>query len=349
METMRRRTILSVLAVAGTAVAIPVGGASPAGAQIAGSTVVVGNFAGTSGAEVFIYDPADVGGPNDQLLTFDRDQPGGTVTVSGFLHDMGPGYVPLAGDYDGDGYDEITWYGPGSLPDVRWDFTDFDAHTDTPLTVSGANYRPATGDFTGDGVDDIFWYAPGAGTDSLWDYNSGGGFTSAVRAQGGDYRPLVASVGKDNTDDILWYAPGSTADPLWDWTLGTTLYNIKSFTVSGTYRAFTLDMFGDGWRGDDFYWYAPGPGTDTFWDYILGVREFSYTDPVSGDHVPAAGDFFADGEDDIFWLNDNAPVLWEHSDFNRWTYVFDSSSAANSLGVEPESGVAPVAQQSIER
>src|SRR5262245_15826062 len=118
METMRRRTILPVLAIAGAAVVIPVTGASPAGAQIAGSTVVTGTCAGGPGEEVFIYDPSDDGVPNDQLLTFDRDEPGGTVTVAGFFHDMGPGYVPVAGDFDGDGYDSIVWYGPGATPDV---------------------------------------------------------------------------------------------------------------------------------------------------------------------------------------------------------------------------------------
>jgi hypothetical protein len=358
---MRRRTILSsFLVIAGTTVALPGpgGGVAPAGAQTpAAEAAVSGNFFGDDRDEVFLYSGVDDVEPNDTMLSFDNGGvPGDPVTVTAFTHDVRGQFVPLPGDFDGDGLDEILWYGAGAAPDVLWDFTDFTAHTETPVTVTGV-YRPVVGDFTGDTVDDILWYAPGSAVDTLWEFNVGGGHTAVSRPVRGTYRPQVASVGKDNTDDILWYAPGSAADTLWDFTQGTTSFTTRQIPVSGTYRAFTLDVFGDGWRGGDFFWYAPGPGTDTYWDYFLGARIQSFIDPVQGDHLPVSGDFFGDLQDDVLWLNDTAPVLWEHNDGMRSVYVFgpaasassasSASSAASALGTTD--GVAASSQQDITR
>jgi hypothetical protein len=332
--------ILSFLVIAGSAVAMPVGGAPPVGAQAAGAEAAFkGNFAGDAREEVFLYSGVDDVEPNDTMLSFDNGGiPGGDMFTTAFAEDVRGQFIPVPGDFDGDGFDEILWYSPGSAPDVLWDFTDFTTHTETPLTVTGT-YRPVVGDFTGDLVDDILWYAPGSGTDSLWEFNVGGGHTASIQPVNGDYRPQVASVGKDNTDDILWYAAGSAPDTLWDFTRGSVSFTTRPMTVSGTYRAFTLDLFGEGWRGGDYFWYAPGPGTDTVWDFFQGQR-FSFTDPVSGDHTPVAGDFVGDGQDDILWLNADAPVLWEHNEGVRSIYVFRASASAASTSSASSLGAA---------
>lgn len=40
--------------------------------------------------------------------------------LAGAAHDIGAGRRPLIGDYDGDGYIDIVWYGPGGLSDALW-------------------------------------------------------------------------------------------------------------------------------------------------------------------------------------------------------------------------------------
>lgn len=49
--------------------------------------------------------------------------------------DMGPGYKPLVGDFDGDTFVDIFWYGPGTVPDQVW-------YTDTS-TATASKSRPA--------------------------------------------------------------------------------------------------------------------------------------------------------------------------------------------------------------
>jgi beta-lactamase class A len=82
-------------------------------------------------------------------------------------------YRPVAGDNDGDGDDEITWYGPGTAKDVRWSGAP-GAIVVRDLTISG-DYLPLAGDFDGDGRDDIAWYGPGGKTDWMWWGQAGGG------------------------------------------------------------------------------------------------------------------------------------------------------------------------------
>lgn len=330
---MRRRTIVSFLVVAGTVAVLPAGGTAPAGAQAAETTVAFrGNFAGDAREEVFLYSDIEDPAPNDALLTFDNSGvPGGPITTTSFTQDVQGTFVPLPGDFDGDGFDEILWYGAGTAPDVLWDFpdpADFTTHTETPLPVRGF-YVPVVGDFSADGVDDILWYAPGSAADTMWEFDAGGTHTASRKTVQGNYFPLVASVGKDATDDILWYAAGSSPDTLWDFTTGTTRFTTQRWRVVGSYLPFTLDVFGDGPRGGDFFWYAPGPGADTYWDYLRGVRVGSRLDPVRGFHLPVAGDFLGDNQDDVLWLNDEAPVLWDHSGVLRHKYVF------GPLGVAP--------------
>jgi V8-like Glu-specific endopeptidase len=91
--------------------------------------------------------------------------------------DISGKYQPFSGDFDGNGSDDIFWYGPGrSAPDHIWwgnHRGDFDREE---KSVSGI-YTPFAGDFDGDGDDDIFWYAPGSGRDVIW-WSDQGAFSS---------------------------------------------------------------------------------------------------------------------------------------------------------------------------
>jgi hypothetical protein len=294
---MRRRTILSCMVLAGVVVVAPADGPTPAAAQAAPPRweVVAGNFFGDARDEELYYAAGPT--PDSVVSRSNGGIVGGDLTEESGSFNITRTLDPITGDFDGDGFDEVFWYAPGTAADSIWNITGFGTATSTPMSVR-ATYTPLAGDFTGDGVDDIFWYAPGTAADSLWDFNAGGGHTAIAISVRGVYKPFVASIGKDATDDIFWYAPGAAADSLWDFDLGRTTFRSVAIPVSGNYRPIVVDTLGEGFRGDDIWWYAPGTAADSVWDYRNGVRR-TYPLGLRGNWIPTVGDFFGDGREDV--------------------------------------------------
>jgi hypothetical protein len=297
---MRRRTILSCMVIAGTvAGASAVGGVSPAAAQAAPPRweQVAGNFFGDARDEEFFY--VEGGTPDTMYTLSNGGVPGSTPLDIQFRdYNVTRTLDPFTGDFDGDGFDELFWYAPGSGADAMWNFTDIAHVTSKPFTVTGT-YRPLVGDFNGDHVDDIFWYAPGSAADTLWYFRPGGSHVAVTLNVQGTYRAFVASIGKDATDDIVWYAPGTATDSVWDFTRGVRGHTTMPLTVNGNYRPIVADTYGDGPRGDDIWWYAPGSAADSFWDYAAGFAREDSLLPLGGNWIPTVGDFFGDGQEDV--------------------------------------------------
>jgi len=342
---MRRRRAAAGLAVAVAATATLGGGVVTPSAD-AQSVVYAkdlsGNFAGDARDEVFAYVS---GSTPDALVTFSNGGvSGGPVSLDVELFTVNGSYDPVAGDFDGDGYDEILWYAAGTRQDYIWDFTSATTITSRPYTVNGT-YDPVVGDFNGDGVDDVTWYARGTARDYIWEYNVGGGYTSAPRTINGYYTPIPGSFGSNATDDILFYAPGPGADYLWDYNPDGS-YASRPYPANGYYWPFVLDIWNDGWQGEDIFFYAPGTAPDYVWDFFQGDK-YSYNEPVNGFYyAPVAGDFLGDGHDDVLWFSDVGFNMWDYAPdpagLVRWDYSF--SNAAQAAGVTAmDPSVAPSA------
>ena len=78
-------------------------------------------------------------------------------------------YRPVAGDVDGDGRDDIIWYGPGAAGDSIWHFTSATVATTPGRSASTGNYRPVAGDLDGDHHADIVWNG-GPAADYHWHF-----------------------------------------------------------------------------------------------------------------------------------------------------------------------------------
>lgn len=71
----------------------------------------------------------------------------------------------MAGDFDGDGFADITWYAPGAAGDYVW-WGQASGFRSSPVRIDGT-YEPVAGDFNGDIYDDILFYGLGSSTDSM--------------------------------------------------------------------------------------------------------------------------------------------------------------------------------------
>lgn len=203
----------------------------------------------------------------------------------------------LAGDFDGDGQDDLLTYNPGTAADELWFGQGDRSMRKVAVSVNG-QYRPVAGDFDGDGRTQILWYAPGTGADFLWEWD-GSGWTSTSKTVNGTYRALVGDFDGDGRDDLLWYAAGGAADFYW-YGNGNGSFTTVATEINGTYAPLIGDLDGNG--GDDLFWYAKGTAKDFVWySTLLRGGYSSRTTTVNGTYTAFTGDFDGRGTDDIFW------------------------------------------------
>ena len=224
---------------------------------------------------------------------------------------QGGRFVPVASDLNGDGADDLLWYGPGAGVDEVW-WSELGGHRRAPIDLGG-DLIPLAGDFDGDGNGDVFWYGPGTRPDRITVGGPDGPTDVPISVSGTGYHPAVGDFDGDGFDDIFWYTPGAGADSVWYSTGTRGGFVSMPVSVFGTYEPVVVDTTGDG--ADDIYWYAPGPVMDGFWPSVPGVRGFTPVPAVQvdGRFDPLVGDLDGDGLDEIVWYAAGAApdVRWE--------------------------------------
>lgn len=223
-------------------------------------------------------------------------------------------FVPVPGDFNGDGRGDVFWYQPGGNPIVAGTCCNYEPHArndelwfgraDGTFAVQARSKTgaaiPLPGDFDGNGIDDILWYAPGGEADSLWLFTSSG--TPLVRSISvhGTYRPIVGDYNGDGRSDIFWYGPGASSDVLWTFGAGAT-HTSTAMRVNGeSYRPFSGNFDSD--APDEIFWYAPGTTRDTMWMSINSNGTFTYAGiNVEGNYTPVTGDYDGNGYTDVLW------------------------------------------------
>jgi uncharacterized protein YkwD len=203
----------------------------------------------------------------------------------------------LTGDFDGDGYEDMLTYNPGTAADELWFGRADRSMRRASVSVNG-QYRPVAGDFDGDGRTQILWYAPGGTDDYLWEWN-GSGWTSTAKPVNGTYRALSGDFDGDHRDDLLWYAAGGAHDYYWYGNSSGSFTTVAT-DIDGTYAPLIGDLDGNG--GDDLFWYAKGSAKDFIWYSTLRRGGYSSrATSVNGTYAAFTGDFDGNGTDDLFW------------------------------------------------
>lgn len=130
---------------------------------------------------------------------------GGRATVTSRPYTAnGWDYWPLAGDFTGDGADDILWYLPGTGQDYLWDYAAGGSYTSSPRRIDGS-YWALVGSFGANATDDVLRYGQGTRPDNLWDFAPDGSHTSRSLRIDGHYNPTVLDIFDDGAggDDVV--------------------------------------------------------------------------------------------------------------------------------------------------
>jgi subtilisin family serine protease len=216
---------------------------------------IAGDFDGNGYQDIFWYSP---GPGTDTMWYWGINGAGELDLLSTPVYNVSGTYVPVAGDFDRNGYDDIFWYGPGSAGEALWSFRAGNAYTSKPMPPANATgYRLAAGDYNRDGYDDVFWHMPGTGGEALWKGGATGFTSTPATAVNGSYNLLAGDYTGDGFDDIYWYA-GSAASI---WRGGATTFTSQAApAVASTARPVAGDFTADGY--DDLLAYVPGTTPD---------------------------------------------------------------------------------------
>jgi hypothetical protein len=240
--------------------------------------------------------------------------------------------IPLVGDFNGDGKDDVATFTRGDAADVYVSLSD-----GTRFVQDGWKWHdhfaagdelPLVGDFNGDGKDDIATFTRGATADVYVSLSDGHRFVQDAwkwhdHFAAGNEIPVIGDFNGDGRDDIATFTTGDAADVYVSLSDGTHFvqdaWKWADNVGGGPSRPWAGDVNGDG-KADAVVFVngtaavaisgGAGFGAQTQWHDHFAV----------GDEIPGTGDFTGDGKSDIvtFTRGDLADVYVAWSDGTKY-------------------------------
>jgi hypothetical protein len=239
-------------------------------------------------------------------------------------------YVPVVGDFNGDGRTDIAWtYLNGTANKTYLGLSNGDGTFGFPSvrimsnTVTWTGYRALVGDATNDGDDDLMWNLLGATNVRATGVSNGTSDFTLVGPEThpnggwGPYTAFIGDVNADNRADFIWrggartYFGRSNGDGTYAAALNSFLDNTQPLGTLANYVLLVGDVDGDG--RTDVLWadtvangnnrVAVGRSTGTTFTFLAPA------DAGLQSAVPLrvrTGDVNADGQIDLLWNSTGA-------------------------------------------
>jgi hypothetical protein len=182
--------------------------------------------------------------------------------------------VAAAGDYDGDGREDLLWQDAVSGSVVVWLMNNFAVRSsgaisdqaDGPVHSSDADWLilpVANGyDADGDGLSDLLWQHRTSGATALWHMNGTRAPSQAFLGGGGDWKVVgAADFDGDGRGDLLWHHGPSGGVAVW--LMADTRYRASQAIDESITSSFVVayDVNGDGCA--DTGWADPRTGASS--------------------------------------------------------------------------------------
>ena len=246
---------------------------------------VVGQFGGDLASDILFYGP---GTAADSLWIGNADDRG-TTGSNGFTKinlSIGGDFIPVVGDFGGDDYDDILFYGIGSAVDSLWIAVDTASYFDKTRKVSvGGAYQPKVlHDYRAVGAkDDILFLGPGTAKDYYWHFADRltaphlgpVTYTSRELNVNGTYQLVIGDYSGDRIEDVVLYQPGTASDYKWV-SSAAGAFSQSGLTITGFYKPVTI--FGE--VRDSILWWGNGSASPRFWRSTGPTFQSVPIDPV---------------------------------------------------------------------
>ncbi|HWJ60998.1 MAG TPA: hypothetical protein VNS19_03435 [Acidimicrobiales bacterium] len=272
-----------------------------------------GQFAGDAATDILFYGP---GSAPDSLWIGKTGAKGN----SGFTKvgvSIGGTYVPVVGDFAGDDYDDILFYGKGSAPDALWTSVPTSSYfSSKSVKISGTNYQPKVlMDYRDVGTkDDVLFLGPGTVPDYLWhftesvgtpEYDGPGTWQSRTLKVNGSYQLVVGDFSGDYLDDVVLYQPGAARD--YKWVSSTSgAFTQTNLTINGTYQPVTVRHQ----NFDGIYFWASGRVNEVYWT----SNGNSFTSRPTGQYPTLTGKAESYGGNGVLIKSDNERDAFVYAD-----------------------------------
>ena len=227
----------------------------------------------------------------------------------------GGGFSGVAGDFNGDGRDDIVTFTRGPAADVFVALSTGSSFAGTGVKwhdyFAAGSETPLVGDFNGDGRDDIATFTKGPAADVYVALSTGTSF-AGTGVKWHDYfaagaeTPLVGDFNGDGRDDVATFTRGAAADVYVALSTGTSFAGTgvkwHDYFAAGSETPAVGDFNGDG--KDDVATFTRGAAADVYVALSTGSAFAGTGDKwhdyfAVGSELASVGDFNRDGRDDI--------------------------------------------------